>query len=449
MTYNEIKGKYQNFIYDKYEILEKDDSYEVKYYFEIEGLKKFNPSLEISKKYIKNQNINLDFLNDLLFHVGMVELISYWKCAMPQNVIVKAGYLNCEQINWFKKLYYHGLGEFFYLNQIEVEQDDFMNIIVEGPKVNYDVKYSGEGNLIAIGGGKDSVVSISLLKNMYEQNDAFMINPKSVHLACAEVGGYKDKSVIVKRNLDKGIAELNSEGFLNGHTPFSALVSFVSLATAYLAGKKYIVLSNESSANESNVAGTKINHQYSKSYEYECDFNKYVKDNFNVDIHYFSLLRPLAEIQIAMLFAKFKEYHSVFKSCNVGSKSEPWRWCCNCPKCLFVYIILCPFLTEEELLEIFGEDLFAKEELLNTFVELTGHSVHKPFECVGTYEEVNYAISRKIEMIDGHLPYLLKYYKENFEIVPENNLLKGYNEENNLPPVFVDIVRKALNEKDN
>ncbi|MBQ6840730.1 MAG: hypothetical protein IJO63_01255 [Bacilli bacterium] len=446
MTYNEIKGKYKNFIYEKFEVIEFPESYKVVYYFEIEGLKKFTPSLEIEKKYIKNPSINKDFLNDLLFHVGLVELVSYWKCAMCENVIIKAGLLDEKQINWFKKMYYYGLGEFMYINNIDISIEDFMHIHVEAPKIAYNVNYEGQGNLIAIGGGKDSNVSLNLLKNMYDDNDAFMINPKAVHYECAKVGGYENKSIIVKRNLDQGLIELNKEGFLNGHTPFSALVSFVSLLTAYLTNKKYIILSNESSANESNVEGTKINHQYSKSYEYECDFNNYVKDNFAVDIHYFSLLRPLAEIQIAMLFAKFKEYHSVFKSCNVGSKAEPWHWCCNCPKCLFVYIILCPFLSDKELNDIFGEDLFTKEDLLETFIELTGNSVHKPFECVGTYEEVNYAISRKIEKYNGKLPYLLEYYQKHFEIVPENGLLKSFNTENNLPVEFIEIVRGAINE---
>jgi len=224
-------------------------------------------------------------------------------------------------------------------------------------------------------------------------------------------------------------------------------VLFINEDDAAPVGKKYIVLSNESSANESNVEGTKINHQYSKSYEYECDFNNYVKEHFAVNIHYFSLLRPLAEIQIAMLFAKYPEYHHVFKSCNVGSKQEPWHWCCNCPKCLFVYIILCPFLLDEELLAIFGENLLDKKELLEIFIELTGNSAHKPFECVGTYEEVNYAISRKIEKTEGDLPFLLDYYQKHYSIVPENDMLRSYNEENNLPKEFSDIVKGVINEK--
>ena len=103
-----------------------------------------------------------------------------------------------------------------------------------------------------------------------------------------------------------------------------------------------------------------------------------------------------------MAFSKFEKYHSIFKSCNVGSKGETWKWCCNCPKCLFVYTILSPFLYKEKLVNIFGEDLFAREDLLDTFIELTGNGETKPFECVGTYEEVCFAISKTISNIENN-----------------------------------------------
>lgn len=446
MDYKELRNRFQTFEYNGFDIVRSEESIKITYDFQIPGLSNFNPTLTINKKDIKNENIDKEYLDYLVFHVGMVELISYWKCVMPKTVIVKCGYLNESQISWFKKLYYYGLGEFMYTNKIELSEDDFMDIVIESDEKTYAPDFHGIGNLIPIGGGKDSVVSINLLKDYYEINDCFTINPKEAHLSCINVGGYQDKHISVKRTIDKRLIDINKEGYLNGHTPFSALVSFITLLIAYLSNKKYIILSNESSANESNIEGTKINHQYSKTYEYECDFNNYVNKYLKIDIKYFSLLRPLTELQIAYLFSKYKDFHQVFKSCNVGSKGEVWEWCCNCPKCLFVYTILSPFLTKEELINIFKEDLFTKESLLETFIELTGNSTNKPFECVGTYDEVNYSLSRTIENYQGELPYLLKYYKEHFNLVPENNILKSYNNENNLPDEFINIVRGAINE---
>ena len=438
--YLELRNKYDTFIYEGYNVEEKDNKTIITYDFNVQNLTHYYPTLELDKFELT------EFTKYLIFHIGLVELISYWKATCSKNVIIKAGYINEEQIGFFKKLYFHGLGELFYTNGIETNYEDFMNItcVIEPNNISIP-NYNGIGNLIPIGGGKDSNVSLELLKNSFEDNNAFIINPKEVTLKCAELAGYDESNTItVKRTIDKNLIELNKQGFINGHTPFSALVAFISYLCAYINNKKYIVLSNESSANESNVAGTKINHQYSKTYEFENDFNEYTKKYFQINIKYFSLLRPLTEYQIAMLFSKYEKYHNVFKSCNVGSKSLPWKWCCNCPKCLFVFIILSPFLYKEKLINIFGEDLFEKEELLNTFIELTGYGETKPFECVGTYEEVRYAITKVIER-EENLPYLLQYYKDNFKLEDLSNKIETrYNNENNLDEYFENLLKEEL-----
>ena len=438
--YLELRNKYDTFIYEGYNVEEKDNKTIITYDFNVPNLTHYYPTLELDKFELT------EFTKYLIFHIGLVELISYWKATCSKNVIIKAGYINEEQIDFFKKLYFHGLGELFYTNGIEPNYEDFMNItcVIESTNINIP-NYNGIGNLIPIGGGKDSNVSLELLKNSFEDNNAFIINPKEVTLKCAELAGYDESNTItVKRTIDKNLIELNKQGFINGHTPFSALVAFISYLCAYINNKKYIVLSNESSANESNVAGTKINHQYSKTYEFENDFNEYTKKYFQINIKYFSLLRPLTEYQIAMLFSKYEKYHNVFKSCNVGSKSLPWKWCCNCPKCLFVFIILSPFLYKEKLINIFGEDLFEKEDLLNTFIELTGYGETKPFECVGTYEEVRYAISKVIER-EENLPYLLQYYKDNFKLEDLSNKIETrYNNDNNLDKYFENLLKEEL-----
>lgn len=438
--YNELRNEYDTFIYDSYEIEELENTTKITYNFIVPSLTQYKPTLEVKKFKIDS------FTKNLIFHIGLVELVSYWKATCSKNVIIKAGYINKEQIEFFKKLYFYGLGELFYTNGITPNYDDFINIKCELKEQNIEIpNYVGNGNLIPIGGGKDSNVTLEIMKSDFEDNLCFIINPKQVTLSCAQTAGYSNEKIVtVKRTIDKNLIELNKQGFINGHTPFSALVAFLSYFNAYITGKKYILLSNESSANESNVDGTKINHQYSKTYEFECDFNEYTKKYFKIDIKYFSLLRPLSEYQIAMLFSNYEKYHEIFKSCNVGSKKEPWHWCCSCPKCLFVYIILSPFLYKEKLIRIFGEDLFEKEDLLDTFIELTGYGKTKPFECVGTYEEVRYAITKTISKLDKQ-PYLLKYYKEHFELENLNkNLENKYNRENNLNPYFENLLKSEL-----
>lgn len=443
--YLEFSEKYQNFIYDKFDIYEEEDNLVIHNHYIIENLEDFNTYLRVSKKDIKNTNIDQNLLNYLAFHVGMIELLSYWKCTCSKNIIVKCGYLDEEQINWFKKLYYNGLGEFFYINKISVDMNDFVNIKCLGEKLTFNNNYQGNGNLITIGGGKDSIVALELLKDLYDGNTCFVMNPKSAHEDTIKVGGYEEKAIRIKRTyIDPKIIELNKQGFLNGHTPFSSLLAFIAYLGAYLTGRKNIILSNEGSANEATVLGTNINHQYSKTYEFELDFYNYTKKYFNIDIKYFSILRCLTEFQIGMLFSGYEKYHRVFKSCNVGSKEKPWVWCGKCPKCLFVFTILSPFLYKDKLINIFGKDLFEDKELLNTFIELLGYSAQKPFECVGTYSEVRYAVSLIINQLHDNLPYLLQYYKDHYKLEFNDEIMIGFNDEHNISEPFLSIVKGEL-----
>ena len=259
--------------------------------------------------------------------------------------------------------------------------------------------------------------------------------------------GFSRASIIeVNRTIDKNLIELNKQGFLNGHTPFSAMVAFLTYTIAFMLDKKYIALSNEDSANETNVENENINHQYSKTLEFENDFRWYANNYLKAGSEYFSFLRPISELQIAMIFARNEKYHKIFKSCNQGSKQVPWVWCGECPKCLFVYTILSPFIKREKLIEIFGSDLFEKEELLQTFIELCGYGDIKPFECVGTFSEVRYSVSKVIKKTpEKDLPYLLKFYKEHYELEETSNeRLKSFNNANNLPEEFRKILKENI-----
>ena len=452
LKYIEFRNKYKEFYYNSFNLREDNEAIYIEFEFEIPNLAIFKPTTKILKKQMKLKSIDSFQAKNMAFNIGLIELISYWKCACCPQIVIKCGYINNEQIKWWKKLYFYGLGELFYTNNIHNTIEDFVTIKCEKEKneLEYEeLNEDSEGYIVPIGGGKDSIVTLETLNINKQEDYCLIINPKPVTLECAKIAGIDNNHIIeIYRTIDKKLIDLNKEGMINGHTPFSAMLAFTSYFVAYLLSKRYIALSNENSANESNVLGEKVNHQYSKSFEFEKDFEEYSNKYLKAPVKYFSFLRPLNELQIAKIFSKHEKYHKVFKSCNVGSKGEEWKWCCNCAKCLFAYIILSPFLYKEKLINIFGEDLFEKKELLEIFNQLTGNGDVKPFDCVGTFEEVNYAICKTIENIELNeekLPYLLDYYKNNFQSVDTSiDITKRYNNENNLTDEQNEILRKEV-----
>ena len=158
-------------------------------------------------------------MQDMIFSLGMVELISYWKIACPPTVTVEAGRLNQDQIDWWKDLYFNGLGEFFYVNGIkEADPNHFMDIQCAGPhetqcagqlkdpctdqyKERHEecgVETDGKGNgvLVPIGGGKDSAVTLELLRLAGKPVCAYIINPRGATIHTTEVAGLDASHVI-------------------------------------------------------------------------------------------------------------------------------------------------------------------------------------------------------------------------------------------------------------
>lgn len=458
-TYETLREQYRQFIYHGFEISEEPGRVCLTYDFEIPGLASFAPTWEIP---CEKENLGEDdiFLN-MVFSLGMVELISYWKIACPKEVIIEPYGLTKEQIAWWKSLYFNGLGEFYYTNGITENAEDFMHITAEGEvflpaetrKTDIAAEpAAGNGCLVPVGGGKDSSVTLELLRKWKEYNYCYIINPRGATLESAAAAGYGEEHIIaVKRTLDAHMLRLNREGYLNGHTPFSAIVAFSATIAAYLHDLTYIVLSNESSANESTVKGSYVNHQYSKSFQFENDFHEYESTYIGSGTYYFSLLRPLSEFQIAAYFATLPAYHDVFKSCNAGSKEN--IWCGKCPKCLFVWLILSPFLTQERLTEIFGTNMAEDGQMQQYFEQLIGLSEEKPFECVGSRDEINAAITLTIRNYpEGkELPYLFRYYQtlglyeQNLPVCED--YFRYYDHENLLPTQFETVFAEELKKR--
>ncbi|MBR3709589.1 MAG: hypothetical protein IKM99_01335 [Bacteroidales bacterium] len=422
-----LREQYKSFTFYQQEVKLDQGVLSMTFHFSLDERYDFHPTLTIpSRPFYRWETIPQKQLETLAFQIGMVELVSYWKLACPKTIVVKPFDLKLCQKKWWRHLYYNGLGEFRYLNGIDCSEVDFLKIEsgTDHEMKSLDMPLD-EKTLIPVGGGKDSVVTLEMLRDEMPVIP-LIVNPRGATIECVKAAGYTmDDVAVINRTLDPTMLRLNQEGFLNGHTPFSALLAFISVLIGFGTGSKYIALSNESSANESTVPGTDINHQYSKSIEFERDFREYVAMHLNEEIQYFSFLRPLSELQIASFFSRCEAYHGVFKSCNAGSKTD--SWCGKCPKCLFTWIILSPFLSKEKLTAIFGKDLMADACLQPIFEELNGTAAVKPFECVGTVEEVRACM----EAVGGNRDGV-------------NEILRRFNEENFLPERFVDILKSKL-----
>src|SRR6185369_8613661 len=108
---------------------------------------------------------------------------------------------------------------------------------------------------------------------------------------------------------------------------------------------------------------------------------------------YFSAIRQLTSLGVAKLFANFPKYFEVFTSDNFAFRIDPakrptGRWSLESPKSLSSYILLAPWLSDEDVAHIFGMELLDEPSLNQLFLELTGVEGEQPLDCVGTVEEL-------------------------------------------------------------
>jgi hypothetical protein len=322
--------------------------------------------------------------------------ISYYKALLPTR-LVPAQPITPHQGSFFRKLYLHGLGEFSYRNGIQIA--DRINFAV-GPGTPPAVVPSDcqlpRCSAVPLGGGKDSLVTLEVLRTGGEPIRLFAVNPRAPIIDCARASGIE--LISVTRTLDPKLFQMNDAGAYNGHVPITAIISFIALAAAFVYGFDTVVLSNERSADQGNLVGDglNVNHQYSKSTEFETDMQQYIAANVTYGLRYFSLLRPLSELHIARLMARTTRYDNCFTSCNrnfaIRQNAPVQRWCCNCPKCRFAFLMFATIMPRERLCSILGTNLLDDPAQIPGYEELTGLSGHKPWECVGEIEESSAAL---------------------------------------------------------
>ncbi|MFA5743178.1 MAG: hypothetical protein WC921_04320 [Candidatus Paceibacterota bacterium] len=458
-----LREKHPRFIYEKYDWKISSSGLEIFFDFRLMPDIKFQPKILIENvRQAQIEKIGKRTLDNLVFNLGLAEMISYWKAACSPEIMINAGPLSAEQKKWWQWLVINGLGQFFYENKINFNEPKFLKITASKPAGSTlsSLKIS-EKIMVPMGGGKDSAVTLEILKRAGKDLVCFALNPTRDTEGIIKAAGCKNP-IFARRQIDPKLVELNQKGYLNGHTPFSAYLAFLTTLSAALFDCRHIAVSNERSSNEATLKylNKNINHQWSKTFSFERSFRKYSQKYLIRQSDYFSFLRPLYEIQIARIFAGFEKYQLIFLSCNEayktysGTKTPTGTWCANCSKCLFAFIILYPFIAKEEMIKIFGQNIFENKYLLETAKELIGEKPAKPLECVGTREESNIAFYLSLakarqELPNSDLPLLLAYFEKNIRPEKKNwpkeaeKMLSSWNKQNSLPKGFDEILKRS------
>ncbi len=322
--------------------------------------------------------------------------VSYYKAAVPNEIRIDGYAIDAATAVLMEQVYVHGLGEFAYRNGLSLHGRVRFPVAAQAPAPAAAAGLR-EHALAAIGGGKDSLVSIEALRGAGVDQTVTWIGGSQLIAACAARTGLP--TLNIGRALAPELFEYNRQGAWNGHIPVTAINSAIMVLAALLHGVDQVVFSNERSASYgSMIPGTgEVNHQWSKGWAFESAFGAYVQSHVAADLQYYSLLRPLSELAVARQFARTDHYDAHFSSCNrnfhlLGERPTN-RWCGVCPKCHFVFLALAPFMPKPRLVGIFGRNLLDDANQTGGFDALLEYQDHKPFECVGEGQESRAAMA--------------------------------------------------------
>ena len=446
----ELRQKYPTFRYEGFRIDKTPSTATARFHFAIPPSITFTPEVHFEGLKDGWYSVPDEFLNNAVFHLGLIEAFSYWKAAISPTIEVFAGPLSTHQIEWWKDLLINGMGEFFYRNDIDFTSEDFVKIVPLTGAVSSSAYVCPlpQRSLLTIGGGRDSALAAGLLRDSGHPFACMMLNPSAAALKIASRVTAADP-IVIRRTICPELLELNRKGFLNGHTPFSTYLAFLGVASLLLYGYSNVIVANERSSDEGNVRyrGKNINHQYSKTFRFERLFDEYLQKYLVTNGRYFSYVRPLYELQIGKLFSNFPAFFDQFKSCN---RNRSDSWCGQCPKCLSVFLTTYPFVPRSALMKIFGNDLFENEANISIMRELAGLEV-KPFECVATTREIIGALALSISKVrasDGPLPAVLEWAVKNVAGVTDTStakaILASYGP-HRIPQDLENFLTKALN----
>src|SRR5690606_6006976 len=350
--------------------------------------------------------------------------VSYYKAAVPAEIRIDGYAIDRATADLLQAVYRNGLGEFAYRNGIDLDgRLEFpvgARLAGDSSPTPPEVLEESRSALVAIGGGKDSLVTIEALRKAGAAQTVTWIGGSQLIAACAARTGLP--TLNIGRQLAPQLFDFNRQGAWNGHIPVTAVNSAILVLAAVLRGDAQVVFSNERSASYGSLipGAGEVNHQWSKGWEFERLFGEHVERQVG-GVHYYSLLRPLSELAVARQFAKSDRYDAWFSSCNrnfhlLGERPTN-RWCGVCPKCHFVFLALAPFMSKPRLVSIFGRNLLDDPEQAAGYDALLEFRDHKPFECVGEGRESRAAMFALVNRPEWREDALVRRFER--EILPQ------------------------------
>ncbi len=346
--------------------------------------------------------------------------VSYYKAAVPARIIVEGEPIDADTAALLDTVYLNGLGEFAYRNGLDLRGRVRFPAGAEadGPAPALGLR---DHALVAIGGGKDSLVSIEALRDAGVAQTVAWIGGSQLIKACAEHTGLP--TLNIGRRLAPQLFDYNRQGAWNGHIPVTAVNSAIMAFAAVLLGVDQVVFSNEHSASYGSIipGSGEVNHQWSKGWAFESALGDWLQRHVAADLQYYSLLRPLSELAVARQFARSSRYDAHFSSCNrnfhILGERPTSRWCGVCPKCHFVFLALAPFMPKPRLVRIFGRNLLDDAAQAAGFDALLEYQDHKPFECVGEGRESRAAMAALAQRPEWREDALVERFRR--EIAPQ------------------------------
>lgn len=388
---------YRQFIFESYVFTPESGLLDLRY--KLDDVLSFTESYTFDFPFVAYNPETLDRAIRMLFFLAGV---SYYKRYLPPEIVIKTGSIDSQTAAFLSETYQRGLGEFWFVNKLDprtpvsfpTTTDTDLPLSTAGP--------TGKGLLIGVGGGKDSLVTIEALRNHPDGVTTWSLNHRPLLEPLVE--RLETTHAWVERRLDPQLSGQKDPTIYHGHVPISAIFAAAGTIVAILTGRRDNIVSNEQSANEPTLhyQGVAINHQYSKSQDFERNYQKQLRHDFGENVRYYSYLRPITELRIAELFTKtaYQTYKDVFSSCNRAyvHGSEHLFWCGECSKCAFVFLMLTPFLPRTELEQLWhGKNLLLTPELEPTYRQLLGIEGDKPLDCVGEVKESRAAMQKAFE----------------------------------------------------